>query len=89
MARSLFSQLQDVLAVLWLIIDQRRQLEIPKDKILAVLEVAEEYASNDPEEFDELIEQVREVLKRNDAKALHSHLQELAEMSRTGATIYR
>jgi hypothetical protein len=87
-SRSLYSQLQEVLAELWLRSEHRKDMALPVERIEAALDEAEDYPTDDPQTFDELVQKARDALHGDDLKTLDSSLRELAELSRAGATSF-
>lgn len=87
-SRSLFSQLQEILAELWLTSEHRPEREVNLSRIEEVLDIAEGYATDDPETFDAALARARRSLASGDLESLGAALRELAEMSRSGATSF-
>jgi hypothetical protein len=63
-------------------------MQVPAERIEAILEEAESYPTDDPEALDDVVRRAREAFQAGDVKTLDGVLRELAELCRSGATSF-
>lgn len=84
MSPSLFAQLQDVLAIIWV----ANNTHIPYQKISDLVTKARSYEFPDPEEATSLLDEIEVCLAQASRPKLQLLLEELNELLREGATSF-